>query len=44
MADFLSSLGDKVIPNKDDVLNRKIDYQRETFLKGVSNTKYEFKM
>lgn len=40
MADFLSSLGDKVIPNKDDVLNRKIDYQRETFLKGVSNTKY----
>ena len=43
MADFLSdfggSLGDKVLPNG-DALNRKIDGQREKFLKGISSTKY----
>ncbi len=43
MADFLSdfggSLGDKVLPNG-DAIKRKIDGQRETFLKGISSTKY----
>lgn len=43
MADFLSdfggSLGDKVLPNG-DALKRKIDSKRETWLKGISSTKY----
>lgn len=43
MADFISdfgrALGDKVLPNG-DILNRKIDFQREKFLKGVSTTKH----
>lgn len=43
MADFLSdfggSLGDKVLPNG-DALKRKVDAQRETWLKGISSTKY----
>jgi hypothetical protein len=43
MADFLSdfgnSVGDKVLPNG-DALNRKIDGQRDVFLKGISSTKF----
>jgi hypothetical protein len=43
MADFLSdfggSLGDKVLPNG-KALKRKIDSKRETWLKGISSTKY----
>lgn len=43
MADFLSdfggSLGDKVLPNG-DALKRKIDSNRETWLKGISSTKH----
>lgn len=43
MADFLSgfgsSLGDKVLPDG-DVLKRKVDAQRETWLRGISSTKY----
>ncbi|NBU96747.1 MAG: hypothetical protein EBS19_00815 [Spirochaetia bacterium] len=43
MADFLSDFGgslkDKVLPNG-DALKRKIDGQRETWLKGISSTKH----
>jgi hypothetical protein len=43
MADFLSgfgsSLGDKVLPTG-DALKRKIDSQRENWLKGISSTKH----
>jgi hypothetical protein len=39
LSDFGSSLGDKVLPNG-DALNRKIDFQREKFLKGISSTKH----
>ena len=43
MADFLSdfggSLGDKVLPNG-DALKRKVDSQRENWLRGISSTKY----
>ena len=43
MADFLSdfgaNLGDKVLPNG-DALNRKIDFQRDKFLKGIASTKH----
>jgi len=43
MADFISDFGsglrDNVLPTG-DVLNRKIDSQREKFLKGISSTKH----
>ena len=39
-SDFGKDLKGKVIPNKDDLLDRKIDFQRDTFLKGISSTKY----
>lgn len=43
MADFISDFGsglrDNVLPNG-DALNRKIDSQREKFLKGISSTKH----
>ena len=43
MADFISDFGSNlkgsVIPNG-DALNRKIDFQREKFLKGISSTKH----
>ena len=39
LSDFGSSLGDKVLPNG-DALNRKIDFQRDKFLKGISSTKH----
>lgn len=39
LSDFSSRLGDKVLPNG-DALNRKIDFQRDKFLKGISSTKH----
>jgi hypothetical protein len=39
ISDFGSGLGERVIPNG-DTLNRKIDFQREKFLKGISSTKH----
>jgi len=43
MADFISDFGsglkENVLPNG-DALNRKIDSQREKFLKGISSTKH----
>ena len=39
VSDFKASVGDKVLPNG-DALKRKIDSKRETWLKGISSTKY----
>lgn len=39
ISDFGSGLGERVIPNG-DTLDRKIDFQREKFLKGISSTKH----
>ena len=39
LSDFGSAVGDRVLPDG-NVLNRKIDFQREKFLKGVSSTKH----
>jgi hypothetical protein len=39
LSDFSSNLGGKVLPNG-DALNRKIDFQRDKFLKGISSTKH----
>ena len=38
-SDFTSNLGGNVIPNESS-LDRKIDFQREKFLKGVSTTRH----
>ena len=38
-SDFTSNLGGNVIPNE-SALDRKIDFQREKFLKGVSTTRH----
>ena len=44
MADFSSgfsnNLKGNVIPKKEEVFDRKIDKQRETFLKGITSTKH----
>ena len=36
---FASTLSNNLIPGG-DILNRKIDFQRDIFLKGISNTKH----
>jgi len=43
MADFISDFGSGLAGNvlpTGDILNRKIDFQREKFLKGISSTKH----
>jgi hypothetical protein len=37
---FSNNLKGNVIPKKEEVFDRKIDKQRETFLKGISSTKH----
>lgn len=39
MSDFLSNLKQNIVPTK-DIFNRKIDFQRENFLKGISHTRH----
>lgn len=39
MSDFTSGLSNNLIPDG-NILNRKIDFQREKFLKGISSTKH----